>query len=106
MHVANNTPDGEREANPKIGQYWAKIFRFPRFTSITRDSTVRDYRRLSRPVWDLVALALKNAGYGDAKGRSTLPRSQGSTSCPKCHRNTAASGFVGCLHNECPGDFD
>ena len=30
----------------------------------TRESDVRNYSRLSRPVWDLVTLALKNMGYG------------------------------------------
>ena len=104
MQIANNTPDDEHDANPKIGHYWAKILRFPKFDKITRDSAVRDYRRLSRPVWDLVALALENAGYGDAKGRSTHPRTEGPTLCPKCHRNTSASGFVGCANVDCPGD--
>jgi len=30
----------------------------------TRTSRVENYSRLSRPVWDLVTLALKNMGYG------------------------------------------
>lgn len=33
-------------------------------TRSTRRSRVENYSRLSRPVWDLVALALKNMGYG------------------------------------------
>ena len=46
------------------GDYLARIKRAPKFVKTTRDSSVRNYRRLSRPVWDLVCLALKNAGYG------------------------------------------
>ena len=34
------------------------------FKGKVRTSRVEDYRRNARPVWDLVALALKGMGYG------------------------------------------
>lgn len=65
MHIANVTSDIEHlQSGGKIGHYRAMIFRAPKFVRWTRDSAVTHYRRLNRPVWDLVTLALKNAGYG------------------------------------------
>jgi hypothetical protein len=65
MHIGNVTPDDEHlQSNGRIGHYRAWIKRAPQFKRTTKESAVRDYRRLSRPVWDLVSLALKNAGYG------------------------------------------
>jgi hypothetical protein len=58
MHVCNV---GGTETH---GDYRARVLRFPKFMHQTRDSSVTNYRRLARPVWDLVTLALKKAGYG------------------------------------------
>ena len=65
MTIANVTDDHvHAKTSGRVGDYRARILRAPKFTHQTRDSSVKNYRRLARPVWDLVTVALKNAGYG------------------------------------------
>lgn len=66
MTIANVTSDDIHvKSKGQVGDYRARILRAPKFERTTRDSAVTNYRRLARPVWDLVCLALKNAGYGE-----------------------------------------
>jgi hypothetical protein len=60
MHIANK---GDSK-NPAIGNYNVAVMRAPKFQRRQRESTVDNYRRKTRPVWDLVALALHRMGYG------------------------------------------
>ena len=66
--------------SPSKGDYKAVVLRKPTgkgldwddqmydtmrgMSKATRESEVKNYSRLSRPVWDLVTLAVKNMGYG------------------------------------------
>jgi hypothetical protein len=63
MHLWN---DGT-EASEQLGNYEGAVLRKPDFDhkkEPTRTGVVKRYRRLARPVWDLVAEMLINMGYG------------------------------------------
>ena len=53
-----------QSSNRRTANYEAAVLRQPKFTSITRSARVENHRRLDKPVWDLVAKALLNMGYG------------------------------------------
>ncbi len=61
MVIAN---DGS-STDPRIGNCTAQVRHAPKFQSQTRAAGLAGYRRLNRPVWDLVALMLTKMGYGD-----------------------------------------
>lgn len=52
------------QVDPKLGDYVGNVLRRPAFKSMARTAHLQNYRRLGRPVWDLVTLMLKDMGYG------------------------------------------
>lgn len=60
MHISNDGTSNK----PSIGNYRVATLRAPAFRRHQRESDVANYRRKTRPVWDLVALALSRMGYG------------------------------------------
>jgi hypothetical protein len=70
LGVARISNDGlASAANPNRGDYDVEVLRkgadpLRVDAPVTRRSRVTNYARAARPVWDLVTLALKEAGYG------------------------------------------
>jgi hypothetical protein len=59
MHIFNKGDS----IDPKIGNYGVHIFRRGSKSSINRVGYVNGHRRLAKPVWNLVAKALKAVRY-------------------------------------------
>ena len=73
MLITNRGDSDDR----RIGNYRVRVLRGPKFMHTMRDTGVEGFRRLSRPVWDLVGLALYRAGYGTKSRGSKAPINHG-----------------------------
>lgn len=60
MTLANT---GESD-NRRMASYDCSVLRKPNFETVTRTTYIEDHRRLDKPIWDLVARALVQMGYG------------------------------------------
>ena len=54
----------QRRRDGTHGDYRARVLRFPKFMHQTRDSSVTNYRRLARPVWDFVHSGAEESRIG------------------------------------------
>jgi hypothetical protein len=79
-----------------LGNYEATVLRKPKFKSMVRECQVTGHRRLTLPVWALVARALSTMGYTPSSHYHPLEK------CSVCGVDIERPFEEGCASEHCP----